>query len=138
MRAFVDGVDREGGRVMIDPHAPPSRVAGNVVDAIRNSSPEFGNDEVRARERLRANPSAAIHAGVLEVADEFFLLRVDGDCRLVRSERLFHPIIDGMELRVAIGMGRSLARLAIGLQAVIELVQEFTHQCAADLMAHAV
>jgi len=42
-----------------------------------------------------------------------------------------------MELRVVIGMGRSLARLAIGLQAVIELVQEFTHQCVADLMAHA-
>jgi len=42
-----------------------------------------------------------------------------------------------MELRVAIGMVRSLARLAIGLQAVIKLVQEFTHQRAADLMAHA-
>jgi len=138
MPAFVDDVDREGGRVVIDPHAPPSRVAGNVVDAIRNSSPEFGNDEVVHANGFGANPSAAIHAGVLEVADEFFLLRVDGDCRLVRSERFFHPIIDGMELRVVIGMGRSLARLAIGLQAVIELVQEFTHQCAADLMAHAV
>jgi len=45
MPAFVDGVDREGGRVMTDPHAPSSRVAGNVVDAIRNSSPEFGNDK---------------------------------------------------------------------------------------------
>ena len=76
----------------------------------------------------RAHPSRA--------AGEFFLLRVDGDRRLVRSERFFHPIIDVMELRVAIGMVRSLLRLAIGLQAVIELVQEFARQGAADLVAH--
>jgi hypothetical protein len=31
---------------MIDAHAHPSHVAGDVVDAIRNGSSEFRNDEV--------------------------------------------------------------------------------------------
>ena len=41
-----------------------------------------------------------------------------------------------MELRVAIGIVRSLACLAVGLQPVIELVQEFADEAAADRMTH--
>ena len=41
-----------------------------------------------------------------------------------------------MELCVPIGMARPLPSLAIGLQRIIELVQEFAHKGAADLMAH--
>jgi hypothetical protein len=41
-----------------------------------------------------------------------------------------------VELRVAIGIVRSLAGLAVGLQAVVELVQEFANERAADRMAH--
>jgi len=49
---------------------------------------------MKACTRTASGEPFGIHAGVLEVADEFFLLRVDGDCRLVRSERFFHQIID--------------------------------------------
>jgi hypothetical protein len=41
-----------------------------------------------------------------------------------------------VELRVAIGIMRSLAGLAVGLQAVIELVQEFADERATDRVAH--
>ena len=75
-------------------------------------------------------------SGVLEVADELLLLGVDRDRRLTRRERFFHPIVDVVELRIAVGVVRSLARLAVGLQTVIELVQEFADERAADRMAH--
>ena len=45
------------------------------------------------------------------------------------------PIVDVVELRVAIGIVRSLACLTVGLQTVIELVQEFADQGAADYVA---
>ena len=41
---------------------------------------------------------------VLEVADEFLLLGVDRDRGLTRRERFFHPIVDVVELRIAIGV----------------------------------
>lgn len=113
---------------MIDPRAYPSGVVGDVVDAIRNRSPEFGNDEVVHANRFGRTFRPPFAPGVLDVADEFFLLRVDGYRRVVRSERFLHPIVDGVELRITIDMARSLARLPIGLQAVIELVQELPHQ----------
>ena len=41
-----------------------------------------------------------------------------------------------MELRVTIGMARSIARLAIRLQAVAETVQQLADQRAAHPVAH--
>jgi hypothetical protein len=50
--------------------------------------------------------------------DEFLLLGVDRDRRLPCRQRFLHPIVDVVELRIAIGMLASLARLAVGLQAI--------------------
>ena len=66
----ADGVDGEGGRVMVDADADPTGVAGDVVDAVRRRASEFGNDEVVDANRsgapfgrpLRPPPSAAIRA----------------------------------------------------------------------------
>ncbi len=52
---------------------------------------------------------------VPEVADQLLLLRVDGDRRLVGRLRRLHLRVDVLELRVSIGMARSLVRLAIDL-----------------------
>src|SRR5712671_766943 len=75
-------------------------------------------------------------SGVLEVADKLLLLSVDRDRRLTCRERFFHPIVDVVELHVTIGIVGSLAGLAVGLQAVIEPVQEFADERPANRMAH--
>jgi len=62
---------------MIDAHAHPSGVTSDVVDAIRNRSPEFGNDEVVHTNRFGRTLRPPFTPGVLEVADEFLLLRID-------------------------------------------------------------
>jgi hypothetical protein len=79
---------------------------------------------------------AAIRAPVLEIADQFILLGIDRDRRLAGRQRRLHPIIDVAELCIAIRMTGPFARLAVGLQAVIELMQQFADHRTTDLVAH--
>ena len=121
---------------MVDAHAHPSGIAGDIVDAIGHGAPEFGDDKIVHANVLGRALRSPFASGVLEVADEFLLLGVDRDRRLTRRERFFHSIVDVVELRVAVGIVRSLACLAVGLQTVVELVQEFADERAADRVAH--
>jgi len=131
-----DGVDRESRGVVVDAHAHPAGVAGDIVDPIGNRPTQFGDDKIVHANVLGRTLRPPFASGVLEVADEFLLLGVDRDRRLPRRERFFHPIVDVVELGVAIGIVRPLACLAVGLQTVIELVQQFADQRAADPVAH--
>jgi hypothetical protein len=78
-----------------------------------------------------------LSARVLEVADQLFLLGIDGDDRLPGALSPPHLLVDVPELRVAIRMIRPLARLAIGLQTVTRRGQELGDQLPADGVAHA-
>src|SRR6202051_2713023 len=118
-----DGIDGEGRGVAVDAQAHPSGVASDVVDAIGHRPPELGNNEVVDATFFGCALWPPFATAILEVADEFLLLRVDRDRRFTGCKRFLHSIVDVVELRVAIRMVRSFARLAIGLQAVIELVQ---------------
>src|SRR5208337_3551040 len=71
---------------------------------------------------------------VLEVADELLLLGVDRDHRLVGGERGAHLFIEVRKLRVSILVIRALARLAVGLQAVAQLLKDLPDHAMADLM----
>ncbi len=123
-----DGVRREGSRIVVDADAYPTGVVGDVVDAVGHGPAEFGDDEVMHPHFVGRTLWPPFASGIPEVADEFLLLRVDRNRWLARRQALPSPLVDVVELRVAIGMARSLARLTIGLQAVIELVQELAHQ----------
>jgi hypothetical protein len=79
-------------------------VAGDIVDAIGCSAPEFGDDKIVHANFLGRALGSPFAPGVLEVADQFLLLGVDRDRRLTRRERFFYAIVDVAELRVAIGV----------------------------------
>jgi len=64
----------------------------------------------------RAAFGPIIRAAVLEVADQLLLLGVDRDRRLTRRKRFLHPTVEVVELRVAIGIVRSLPCLRAGLK----------------------
>ena len=72
---------------------------------------------------------------VLEVADQFLLLRVDRDDRLPGGLDPPDLLIDVPQLGVAVRMGRPVAGLAIGLQTVARRHQQLGDQLAADAMA---
>lgn len=74
-------------------------------------------------------------ATMLEVADQRLLLGVHRNRRLVvRLERL-DLCIDVLELGIAVRVAGALPRLAVGLQAEVELIQQPTDQLVVDLEA---
>src|SRR5208337_1178453 len=73
-------------------------------------------------------------AAVLEIADQFFLLGVDGDHRIAGRLVLCGHAGDVVELGITISMLPAFPRLAGRLQAVVELCQKVTNAPLADLM----
>ena len=73
-----------------------------------------------------------VGAGVLEVAEQLFLLGIDRDHRLPGSLRNQHLGVDVLELRIAVGMMRTLIGLAVGLPAKAQLRQQPLDAAGAD------
>ena len=84
---------------------------------------------------LRLTCGTPFPTGVLEVSDEFLLLRIDRDHRFARGQRRGHGVVDVNELRIAIGMAVAFPGLAIGLQAELLLMQQLADHRAADPVA---
>jgi hypothetical protein len=70
----------------------------------------------------------------LVLADELLLLGVDADRRPVLLDRGGHLVVDVAKLRVTVRMLGALLGLAVGLQAVAELVQQPRDGAIADLV----
>jgi hypothetical protein len=73
-------------------------------------------------------------AGVLEIADQFLLLRIDRNSRLVLGHGRLEGLVDEAELRVAVGVVGAFAGLAVGLQAELLFLQQLTDDRVADLV----
>ena len=100
---------------MRDAHAHPTRIGADVVDAIRHDL-AFGLVlEVVNPDAVRIALGAIIRSTVPEVADQLFLLRIDGDDGLACRLRLERFRVDVLELRVAVGMARAFLCLAVRL-----------------------
>ena len=66
--------------------------------------------------------------GILEIADQFFLFRVDRDHRLVALQERHGGRVDMLELRVAIRMRRALVGFAQRLEPVAEGMQQMANR----------
>src|SRR5271166_2279004 len=120
----ADRLNRERRCVMIHADADPTGVVGQIVDAIGDRPAQFLDQEVVHPNVLRLTCGTPFPTGVLEVSDEFLLLRIDRDHRFARGQRRSHGVVDVNELRIAIGMAVAFPGLAIGLQAELLLVQQ--------------
>jgi hypothetical protein len=131
-----DGSDREACRIVVDAHADPPRIAGEIVDARGNGFALLGNEEI-----MHAHPGGLtfrtpLAPTILEVSDQLLLLGIHGDDRLVGRLAAADLLIDVPKLGIAIRMLRPFPSLAVGLQAVAGPGQEFGHQLPADRVAH--
>jgi hypothetical protein len=72
--------------------------------------------------------------GVLEIANEFHLFRVDGDHRLVLGQGRLDRRVDESELTVAVGIVGAFLGLAIGLQTELLRLQQFADDRMADFV----
>src|SRR5260370_5221311 len=133
----ADAFHRKGGRIVVDDHSDPARVASQVVDAIGSSSAQTGDGEVIDPHLLWFSLGMPFTPPVLEIAHQFLLLCIDRDDWFPRCQAGFCLTIEVLELRIPIRVLASLTRLAISLQAVAQRVQQLTHQLMRHLVAYA-
>ena len=132
----ADRVDREAASIVIDSYADPALVSAQVVDSIRNGFAPVGNHKVVDTNGLRRSLRPPFPATILEIANQFLLLRIDRDDRLRLIQALAHLRIEVEELLRAIWVPRALQCLAVGLQAETALVQQLCNQAMAGRMPH--
>ena len=119
---------------MVHADADPAQVGAHVVDPVRNGLAELGVDEVVDPHLWRLSLGMPLPSGVLEVADQFFLLGIDGDHWLIARLEVPHAGGDVLELGIAVRMLATFACLARPLQAVVGFMEQVAHHLRADLM----
>src|SRR6266850_686864 len=128
-----DRGDGELRGVMVAADADPRLVACHVVDPIRDGLAGRVVGEVVHQRLLGRGPRLPLPAAILEFADEFLLLGVDRNYRLLPAQERGRGRVDVLELLVAVGLRRPLAALAYRLQAVAQLVEHAAPPRAAHL-----
>jgi hypothetical protein len=124
----------ELGGVVIDPHAHPALVPREIVDPPGDRSPQLLVFEIIHADLFGSPLRLPFLARILEIPDQFLLLRVHRYHRSALSLEGTHLAVDLRELRVPIGMGTAFPSLAIALEAVAQIVQQVSHGRIADLM----
>jgi len=109
---------------VVDAHADPCGVRREVVDPVGNRLAEIFVDEVVHADRDGLSGRLPFSASVLEIADEFLLLRVDGDHGSSACMVLLDSLVDELELRVAIRVRGAFGGLVGCLEAVTRGVQQ--------------
>jgi hypothetical protein len=117
---------------VVDADANPSFVVADVVNAVGRGAAELGVDEIVDANRLRRSGRPVFPSAILEVADEFLLLRIDGYCWLPSRDRSLNRLGDMPELRIAIDVARAFERLSIALKRVTERLQQRTDAVVTD------
>jgi hypothetical protein len=120
---------------MIDPHADPTFVGRLVVDAIRCDLAQFFILEIFATDLFRRSLGEPFSPGVLEIPDQFLLLRVDRHDGSSSSLERTDLLGDVLELSIPVGVGGPFPGLAIDLEVVTRLLEQPGHRLMADPMA---
>jgi hypothetical protein len=119
---------------VIDPDIDPTHVVQAIVDAIRGRLTEFRDHQVVDPYRFGITLGAQFASAILEVANQFLLLGIHRNDRLPVALVGLDLGIDVHELGVPVWMRRAFAGLAVGLQAVTQVLQQFCHQPMAGLV----
>src|SRR6201984_1389069 len=131
---LADAIDGERGRVMVNADTHPSGIRGQVIDPVRHRAAEFLDQEIMDPDLFWVALGAIFAPVVAEIPDQFLFLGVDGDHRLLFSQRGEHLGIDVAELRIPVGVAVALRGLAVALQTITRLIEQVADQGAADLV----
>src|SRR4030095_2256039 len=116
--------DRKFGGVVITSYTDPTSVGRQVINSIRNGLAQFFVDKVMDAHQLGHSLRPPFPPALFEIADQFFLLGIDRDNGLRAPLESLHLGIDIFELSVAIRMRGTFFGLAVGLQTVVELLEQ--------------
>jgi hypothetical protein len=120
---------------MIDPHADPTLVGRLVIHAIGGDLAQFLILEVLAADLFRRALGLPFPPGVLEIPDQFLLLRVHGHDRLSPPLERTDLLGDVLELSIPVGVGVAFPVLAVDLEVVTRRLEQSGHRLMAHLVA---
>src|SRR5208283_1949652 len=129
-----DGRHRKRSGVVIGSHIDKPGVAPDVVDAIGIGTRYVGRGKIVPANLPRLFRWKPLLAGVIVVAEEFFLLGIHRDHWAVLRQGSFHRGIDVPKLRVAVRMVPPLLRLPVALETVVQTVRKLGDLRMADRM----
>ncbi len=123
---------------MIDPHADPTLIQGHVIDSFGDDFSQFLVGKVLRPHFLGVPSAVPFPTCIAEIPDQFLLLRVHRHHRLTSLLEGPHLTVDVLKLGVAVGMRTAFPGLAVGLQAVIHVMQQSSHCHMANSVSHPV
>ena len=129
-----NGGHRKGTGVMVGSHVDKTGVASNVINAIGIGAGNLRTGKIVTLNRPGLLCRTPLLAGIVVVANEFLLFRVDRNDRDTLPQASFDRDVDVAKLRVAIGVIRSLLGLAVTLQAIVQVMKNLCHLHVADGM----
>jgi len=118
-----------------DPDADPTLIPGLVVDAVGRHFALGLVRKVLRPDALGLPFRFPFLPGILVIADQFLLLGVYRDDRLAAPLERAHPAVDILELRVAVGVVRTLLGLTVDLQVVAQVVQQTRYRLVTHRVA---
>ena len=130
----MNGRDREPRGVVIDPHADPAFVLGDVVNAVRNRLAQLFVDEVIDQNFFRLALREPFPSSVAVIPDQFLLFSVNRDHRLQAFLERHHAGVDVLELGIAVRVLAPFFGFAIALQTIPLGSQQSAHGTRADRM----
>src|SRR5664279_3684328 len=131
------GSDGDTGAFAVAADGDPAGVGGQVVDAVGDGLGDLGVGEVVGPDANRLAlglPVAPVVLVARGFSDEFLLLGVNADHRIVRLQVPLGEGVDVRELPVAVRVLLALDGLGVALQAVAQAVQQLAHAHVADRM----
>src|SRR2546425_9191730 len=121
-------------RVMIHPHTDPARVCGFVIDAVRNNLAQRLTREVMDPDLLRLALRRPLAPTIAELADQFLLFGVDRYDRLALLLEGLGTTVHVLELRIPIGVRAPLQGLPVGLETIIQGMEQAIDRPLTDRM----
>ena len=126
---------------MIDPYADPARIGRLVVDPVRDDLAQRFTGEIVDVHRLGLSLGVPLAAAIAELPHQFLLFGIDRYHGLPLPLEGLAPTVDVLELRIPIRVGTALERLAVGLEAVAQIMEQsvdgpLTHRVPLGLKFH--
>jgi len=120
-------VQRLGGKpggIMINSYTHPSVVGGDIIDTIRNALAQTLVDTILAAHLFRLPLGMPCASRIFDIPDPCLFLRVHRYHRVSTFLKRPDLLVDMLAWRIAIAMRAAFLCLPIGLQALVQIVEQ--------------
>src|SRR5262249_39459586 len=131
-----DARHRKRCSIMIRSHIHPTRVLRRVIHPIWSDLAQLGNLKIMDADSLRLSLRPQLPSLSFEIPYQLLLFRIDRNDRLIGGLKCLDLLVNMLKLGIAVWMRAPLERLPVGLQAIVQLMEQCCYHPVAGLMSH--